>query len=140
VSRSVRQTLALEAKLERDRQLQDRDDRDDARRAQEARVSRRKAQVSAAVERCIWSEAEGDEAERLLDDLADRLDEEALYEAFGEDPVAAHIARICADLGVTPPETAAVADLPADTAVSERIPAADRSAEGVSRNTWRSSA
>jgi hypothetical protein len=52
-----------------------------------------------AVERSIWNEAEGAEAERLLDELDDLLDEEALSDAFTEDPVEAHIARIRDDLG-----------------------------------------
>jgi hypothetical protein len=105
VSRSVRQTLALDAKLERDRQRQSREDRADATRAHAVRADRRKAQVKAAVERCIWSEADGHEAERLLDDLDERLDLDDLADAFaGEDPIAAHIARLCADLGVTAPD------------------------------------
>jgi hypothetical protein len=104
VSRSVRQTLALDAKLERDRQRQDREDRIDAVRAHKARADRRKAQVRAAVERCIWNEAEGSEAEHLLSDLDDYLDADDLTDTFaGGDPIEAHIARLCADLGVTPP-------------------------------------
>ena len=102
ISRSVRQTLALEAKLERDRHRQDREGRADAVREQQARVSLRKAQVKAAVERAIWSEVEGDEAERLVDDLADFLDEEALSNDFTSGPLDAHIARIRAEFGLSP--------------------------------------
>jgi hypothetical protein len=104
VSRSVRQTLALEAKLERDAQRADREDLADAVRARTARADRRRAQVRIAVERCVWSEADGPEAERLLHELDDRLEEAALSDDFtGEDPVDVHIARICAELGVEPP-------------------------------------
>ena len=103
-SRSVRQTLALEAKLERDRQTAERESRESATRAEAVRVARRKAQVKLAVERCVWSEADGDEAETLLNDLDDRLERDTLSDAFaGDDPVEAHIARLCAELGVTPP-------------------------------------
>ena len=106
VSRSVRQTLALEARLDRDRLRQDREARADTERAKTTRAKRRKAQVKAAVERCIWSEVEGDEAERLVDELDDRLEEDALSDMFaGEDPIEAHIARICIELGVTAPES-----------------------------------
>jgi hypothetical protein len=103
VSRSVRQTLALEAKLQRDRQRQDREDRAETVRAEDARRQRRKAQVHAAVERCVWNEADGSEAERLLDDLDDWLDAELLSDDLPDETLDAHIARICADLGVTAP-------------------------------------
>ena len=117
VSRFVRQTLALEAKLERDRQSAEREDRDIAKRAEGFRAARRKAQVKLAVERCVWSEADGDEAETLLADLDDLLELDALANAFsGEDPVEAHVARICAELGVDTPETLAARRSEADTA------------------------
>jgi hypothetical protein len=101
-SRSVRQTLALEAKLERDRHRQGREDRADAVRERQTLVGLRKAQVKAAVEWAIWSEVEGDEAERLVDDLEDFLDEEALCDDFTQSPLDAHIARIRTDLGLSP--------------------------------------
>jgi hypothetical protein len=103
VTRSVRQTLALEARLERDRQRQARDDHADATRETQARVGRRKAQVRLAVERAIWSEADGSEAERLADDLDDLLEAESLGDDFALGPLDTHIARICADLGLAPP-------------------------------------
>ena len=104
VARAVRQTLALEARLERDHQRAEREVSSDARRAETDRADRRRAQIKFAVERCVFSEADGPEAERLLDELDDRLEEGALSDAFaGEDPIDLHIARICADLGVTLP-------------------------------------
>ena len=147
VARSVRQTLALQAKLERDRQRAEREDRDDAKRTETARAERRRAQVKFAVERCVWTEADGPEAERLLDALEDRLDEDTLSDAFaGEDPIEAHIARICADLGVEPPQpkvveafagaTSGVVQPPSPVAVTigeEPMAPADPSA------AWRSS-
>src|ERR1700751_6093350 len=68
LSRSVRQSLALEARLHRDAQAAERDDRRDAERQQAARRETRKAQVRAAVERLIWTEAEAYETEDLLAD------------------------------------------------------------------------
>jgi hypothetical protein len=100
VSRSVRQTLALEAKLERDRARQDREDRADAAREHTTRIHRRRTQVRLAVERAIWTEAEGDEAERLVDDLDDLLDERVLDDDFDATPLDAQIDRIRADLGL----------------------------------------
>jgi hypothetical protein len=127
VSRSVRQTIALQAKVVRDRRRDDRDEAVDARRAGEARVSRRKSQVKAAVERLIWTEAEDDEAERLIDDLDDLICEDALYDSFTEEPVEAHIARICADLGIAAPPP-------------EGAPAAGEGVSAAGLSEWRSSA
>ena len=134
-SRSVRQTLALDAKLERDRQTAEREHREGAKRAEAFRAARRKAQVKLAVERCVWAEADGDEAETLLADLDDHLERDALSDAFaGDDPVEVHIARLCAELGVETPETLAArraeADLPSVT---------DAAAESHPRPPWRSS-
>jgi hypothetical protein len=98
VSRSVRLTLALESRLVRERQ-----EAGKVRRAETARaVQARKAQVQAAVSRQVYDERESDEAERLLDELDERLEEAALYDTFAEDPVEACIARIRADLGLPP--------------------------------------
>ncbi len=101
ISRSVRQTLALESKLERERRRLDLEDRQDAQRRVEAGVSQRKAQVRFAVERAIWTEAEGVEAERLLDELDDLLEEGALGDGFLDGPIETLIARIQDDLGLT---------------------------------------
>jgi hypothetical protein len=103
VSRAVRQTVALQAKLGRERRRLDRDEAAEAVKADAAQAERRKAQVRAAVERAIWTEAEDDEAEQLIDELDDRVSEEMLYDGFGREPVAAHIARICEVLGVSVP-------------------------------------
>ena len=100
ISRSVRQSIALEAKLDRERRRQDHDERREATRRDEASATRRKAQVRLTVERAIWTEAEGLEAERLLDDLDDLLEEGALGDGFLDEPVEALIARIQDDLGL----------------------------------------
>jgi hypothetical protein len=100
ISRSVRQTIALETKLDRERSRQDHDDRREAARRNEASATRRKAQVRLAVERAIWTEAEGLEAERLLDELDDVLEEGALSDGFLDGPVETLIARIQDDLGL----------------------------------------
>ncbi len=102
VSRSVRQTIALQAKVARARKHRDRDDATDAQRAEAVRISRRKDQVKATVERLIWTEAEGGEAERLESHLDDLVSEDALYEAFLAQPVEVYIARIRQDLGLAP--------------------------------------
>jgi phosphate-selective porin len=102
VSRSVRQSMALEARLKRDLARQDREGRAEAVQATETRVRTRRAQVGAAMERLIWTEAENDEeAERLVDELGEHLDEAALHPDFADDPVEVHVARLRADLGLS---------------------------------------
>ena len=101
-SRSVRQTIALKAKLLRDGIRHDREDQTHAVRETEARVQVRKAQVRLNVERAVWNEADGSEAERLLDAFDDLLEAEAFNDGFAQGPVEAHIARLCQELGVTP--------------------------------------
>jgi hypothetical protein len=71
---------------------------------------RRRSQVRLAVERAIWTEAEGLEAERLLDDLDDVLEEAALADGFLDGPVEAVIARIRDDLGLAASPTGEEAD------------------------------
>ena len=100
ISRSVRQTIALEAKLDRERRRQDHDDRRDAEQRDEAKARQRKAQVRSAVERAIWAEAEGDEAELLICELDDRLGDDALAEGFLDAPIETLIARIQGELGL----------------------------------------
>lgn len=101
VSRSVRQSMALEGRLKRDLARQDQEARAEAVRAAVTQVRTRKAQVRAAVERLIWTEAENDEeAERLIDELGEHLEEAALHQGFADDPVEVHIARLRADLGL----------------------------------------
>jgi len=116
VSRSVRQTLALESRLAREQRQGEREAADLAAREALGQVQRRRAQVRSAVTRLIWDEAEGEEAESLLEDLESRLIEESLDEDFAAAPIEACIARLRADLGLaaagrddTPPEAPAAA-------------------------------
>ena len=101
-SRSVRQCIALKAKLEWDRARQGREVRADAQRETEARIQVRKAQVRLHVERAVWNEADGSEAERLLGDLDDLLEIGAFDDGFAQGPVEPHIAQLCAELGLSP--------------------------------------
>lgn len=111
VGRSLRQSMALEARFRRGQETAQREVETQAVRAEEKRRGRRKAQVTAAVERLIWTEAGSErEAEGLISELEDLLDEEILADAFGDEPLEAHIARTCDRLGVIPSQTAPPAD------------------------------
>jgi hypothetical protein len=100
LSRSVRQTFALQARLERDarRDLVETERRAEAVRTE--RVKARRAQVDAHVSRLIWTEAERPEIGDLLMELTRTLTEESLGEGFLDGPVEALIARIKARLGL----------------------------------------
>ncbi|HXA38824.1 MAG TPA: hypothetical protein VNW53_07490 [Phenylobacterium sp.] len=101
VSRSVRQTFALELKIERERRLADREDAARAEDAAIARHRRHKDAVRAGVERLIWTETEDeDEAQDLVEELEHHLGEAAVTEGFEDTPVEALIARIQSDMGL----------------------------------------
>jgi hypothetical protein len=102
VSRSVRLTLALEVRLQRERLQGAREARKETARAAQTR----KEQVRHALGRAMSAETEADETERLWDVLEERLDEAGLYEDFVAGPVEACIARIRADLGLPPADPA----------------------------------
>ena len=119
-SRSVRQTIALKAKLLRDRVRFGREDKTHAVREAEGRMLIRKAQVRLSVERAVWNEADGPEAERLLGELDDILEAETFSDDFVQGLVQTHIARICAELGVEPPAPTGGADA-ADDSLSSPV-------------------
>jgi alkanesulfonate monooxygenase SsuD/methylene tetrahydromethanopterin reductase-like flavin-dependent oxidoreductase (luciferase family) len=101
ISRSVRQTLALEAKLERERRRRAQEDAIEELRTRPQRAERRAADVRRAVERLIWSEAESDErAEELLADLDDYLSWEIVSDTFLAEPLEAYVGRVCEELGI----------------------------------------
>ena len=110
ISRSVRQSIALEAKLVRDAARAEREAADEAERKRTAilrdpvAMVRRKAAVREAIERLIWTEREGEEAEELLDLLETRLAPGGLDDEVYLEPLEDHIARLCADLGLPLPD------------------------------------
>jgi len=139
-SRSVRQTIALKAKLLRDRVRFEREDQTHAVRETEGRMLVRKAQVRLSVERAVWNEADGPEAERLLGELDDLLEAETFNDDFVQGLVHTHIARICEELGVEPlgPKTAeSDAGAPAPTGP---VIVQEPEAQADPPSPWRSSA
>ena len=101
MARSVRQSIALEARLVRDQTRDAREAEAHAAAETGAAVETRKRQVRADLERQVVCEIDPREAEAWLADLDERLEEEALYDGFLDEPVEAHIARLTADLGLT---------------------------------------
>jgi hypothetical protein len=148
ISRSVRQTLALEAKLERERQQELAQDRAKAQGGWEG-ARRREVQVRLAMERAILDECDEDEVEERLDGLRDRLELESIAGGFAADtPVEAHIARLRIDLGLGELEdedddadhdiAANHSPPPANPRCADTSPGADR--PELADDYWRSSA
>ena len=103
IARAVRQTVALEARIDRDRQAAAVERAERRVRETLDRALRHKARVRDLVERAIDSEASGAAAEDLLLDLDERLEDADDLAGFADRPVAEIVARICRDLGVAPP-------------------------------------
>ncbi len=100
ISRSLRQTLALDAQLERERKLAAREAANDAARETLARAHRKRAPIRKAIAPLVWAEHEGDEAESRLEDLEAWISEASEDEAFLDDPVETLIARIRGNMGL----------------------------------------
>lgn len=117
LSRSVRQTFALESRLEREARQAGRERAEAAEREAIVRAHRRRAQVRSALSPLIWTEAEGgeDEADALFDDLNARL-AEASDEAFLTEPLETCVARIAADMGLPVPPATSGEEAPAQPA------------------------
>ena len=106
-ARSVRQTVALRDRLVRSAEAAERLARAEAGKQAQARAERRKAEAKGIVTRAIWTEREAPEAERLVETLAELLDEAEAAGEFGDDaPFDACLARIMAELGVELPAAA----------------------------------
>ena len=113
-ARSVRQSLALHARLGREERQEARAADDLARAAAEtaeagraAKVIRRRRQVQRAVERLIWSEVENpddedqtDEADALARAMEEAIEVAAEEPDFADVPFGALIERLCADIGL----------------------------------------
>ncbi|WP_374572683.1 hypothetical protein [Phenylobacterium sp.] len=100
-ARSVRQTLALQAKIERDRRRLAAEAERAAGEARREAVRARRSYVGDVGSRLIWTEAEPDEVGALLVELKRWLDAESFFaDEFAQAPVEHLIARLRQDLGL----------------------------------------
>ena len=111
VARSLRQTLALKAKLKRDREA--------AAKGVSPRppggvaLARRVREVRQAVTRVIWNETESaDDATDMEEALDDVLTRDMLSDDFCDEPLDDHVARLCLDLRLSPEDAERWRDLP----------------------------
>lgn len=113
IARTVRQCVALEAKLQRDQVRQDREQAEDDARQLKQRLRRRKAEVRLHMERVICEtfpdcgDEANDEALLRLEDLRDRLADDLLDPDFADRPFHEVVATLHAALGLPPPEALA---------------------------------
>ena len=103
-ARSVRQCLALHARMVRDQRREAAEAAKAAEETRKARVRARRERIYEAVDRLIWDEAEDDDfATRLSEVLAERLEALADDPEFLETAIPLLIARLCQALGLRPP-------------------------------------
>jgi hypothetical protein len=99
LSRSIRQTIALEARIDADEHARAAGIVVEAAEAWEAREDR----IEGVVTRIIRAEAADDShAERLLDEMCEHLEDEDVYDDYSHRPTGEIIALICKDLGLAP--------------------------------------
>ena len=122
IARSLRQTLALKAKLRRDREAA----AQAAERTPPPRkppggmaVARRIRELRDAVTRIIWTEAERAEAPDFADDanyteeaLEDLITREMRGDGFCDEALDDHVARICISLRLSPEKALRWRELP----------------------------
>ncbi len=103
LGRSMRQSIALQARLETDRA---RAEASPPARPQAPAAVRKAAQAKRAVERCVWNEYEFEDsaADSLLEDVDDRLAELSEAEAFLFADLDSLIAGLCREFGLDPPQ------------------------------------
>ena len=100
IARAVRQTLALQARLDSEAGLQAVAARTGREAAERKRVKQTKDRVRGCVEDAIRAGADGGDAEALLLDLDERLDDPEIVDELGSRPIGVIVAGICDDLGV----------------------------------------
>jgi hypothetical protein len=106
VSRSLRQTLALEARLERERRQALREAAQREASETLTRIQKKRAQVLRAVAPLVWTEYEGDDAEALVENLDSWIYQDSQEDGFLEEPVDEIIARLREAFGLPADEDA----------------------------------
>ncbi len=107
LARSLRQTLALKARLRREREAAAKYALKDAPKDAPTppggvAVARRLRELRQAVTRVIWNEAEREDAPFYEEALDDLVAGECLRDSFCVETLDDHVARICLRLGLSP--------------------------------------
>ena len=118
IARSLRQTLALKARLKRDRDREAREAPAAVIPRDETRIRAREAEVRLAVQRVIWAERDREDedevehADYLHDLLDERLEQRTRDNAFGLEPVDEQVFALCVDFSLSLETAARWRDLP----------------------------
>lgn len=98
VARSVRQSLALQARLAREVRQDVADEQVEADRERRVAAHRRKKVLAEALERIVWTECEADEAENLARCIGFHIEGEIGRGGFLTTDVETLIRRICREM------------------------------------------
>ena len=118
VSRSLRQTLLLEARAVREAEDLAQQDHEEAEQEAEADLGNRRAQISNAISGLVDAKyADEDESQALYEEVVERLYEESAAPGFLDQPIDEQIERLCKAFGLPlpghpvlrPPEPASAA-------------------------------
>jgi hypothetical protein len=116
IARSLRQTLALKAKLKRDRETAPAAPAGPKTPPGGVAVARRIKDLRAAVTRIIWNEAERTDCQELCDYAGEALDEiltrEVMSDRICDEDLDDHVARLCLELDLSPEAAEGWRDLP----------------------------
>jgi hypothetical protein len=118
ISRSVRQTLALDARFEREAKLAAREAAQAHARETLVRVQKKRSQLRKAVTDDIWTEYETEDAEGLLENIEAWVYDAAEDDSFLETPFEVLVARIRENLGL-PANSGEVAEAEPDDDVHQ---------------------
>jgi len=110
IARSLRQTLALKAKLKREREASAKDA--PPVKPSGVAVARRIRDLRQAVTRIIWSEVERDETPDYEEALEELITDELRLDSFIAEPLDDHVARVCLALDLSPEAAERWRDLP----------------------------
>ena len=105
VSRTLRQTLLLEARVAREAAGMAEDGRKVEESRVDAAVSRRFQQISQTLDQVIVATYDHeDDGQRVYEEAMERLYEDSLSPDFLDLPIKDQIDRLCAEFGLPPPE------------------------------------
>jgi len=113
IARSLRQTLALKAKLKREREAAAKDAPKSAPTPSGGvAVARRLREVRQAVTRVIWNEVEREDAPFCEESLEELIADEMRGDGFCAEPLDDHVARLCLMLDLSTQGAERWRDLP----------------------------
>ena len=115
LARSLRQTLALKARLAREREMAANQPKPPRSGPGAHATVKRMRELRLGVVRVIWDEQEREDALDLEDALDGLIARDSFEDDFAAEPLDDHVARICLELGLSPQGAEHWRDLPDPT-------------------------